>query len=440
MSAFRDLANLRVNFFILFVGAFIVIFLIKLTSLLPAQYYFNFSKLFGSDTSPFLMDPPSVSTEKLCTMLKKNRIDPDSLPGVGDCKEKEVQQAQILSKDQVDLVYELAFKTDASINAGFRQAAGSFTMQPMQEKALNEILSRSGSPRSAFFSLRYEVGKQISDHFAASLGPQIASVYVSVRDPKIKPRQEVRIRRLTDPGRALVREAYQAFLTQFDTLRLGEIAIKPIKKSYLDENSASMYSKEGVQGIVSNYYVTQYSEPVTALLRRAFEEKRLVWNDQKKKEILFQAITEGGLANYGVAIAVRVLPVLIFGFVLGILFGRQELFSIALAAAFAAFLLSWPVILLWDTVVQSSWADKKQTFLIFYLLYMVAFFFTARVGAMFGILFRRALPESLSVSSGEATVTTISAVSAKELAINLFVGVLVNGVVYAWNVIIPLSA
>ena len=439
MQRWRELLNIRVNFIIVFIGAFLVIFLIKLTSLLPAQYYFNFSKLIGSDTSPFLVDPPSVNTTKLCAVLKKNRIDPGSIPTVGNCKKQPKPVADSLSKDQIDLVYELAFKTDTEIKSGFGQAAKTFQVQPMTEEAFDEILSQSGTPASAFTSIEYAVDKVISNHFEQMVGPQIASAFAGIRDPVIAPQIQQPAKQLSNNDIIKIKQAYLAFIAQFQNSHPDKTIIASIKKSYLDENIAAMYSSNSVQAIVYNYYLNQIKDPAIAKLRQTFEQKGLVWNEQKKKKILYEAVLKGGIANYGIAIAVRIIPVLLFGFVLGIIFGRYEFFSISLAGAFAAFLLSWPVILLWDTVVQSSWHEKKNIFLIFYLLYISAFFLTARVGAMFGILLHRTMPEALIIrptTVGEAS--TISAISFKEISFNLIAGLLVNSVVYAFNLVIPL--
>ena len=74
MSLLAGLGKMRLNALIVFAGAFGVIGLVKLTSLLPEQYYFRFSNLVSSSGSPFIVQPPGVTYSKLCDLVEKNRI------------------------------------------------------------------------------------------------------------------------------------------------------------------------------------------------------------------------------------------------------------------------------------------------------------------------------------------------------------------------------
>ena len=83
----RSLFAFRVNFAITFLGAFLLMFLIRLTGLLPSQYYFSFSKLVAGDRGPFLVDPPSVTGAKLCELLRANGISPETMQSTSvDCR------------------------------------------------------------------------------------------------------------------------------------------------------------------------------------------------------------------------------------------------------------------------------------------------------------------------------------------------------------------
>jgi hypothetical protein len=131
----------------------------------------------------------------------------------------------------------------------------------------------------------------------------------------------------------------------------------------------------------------------------------------------------------------------LIGLILGFYFGRGELFSASFAGALAAFLLTWPIMLMWDRVVQSMWHDKKLIFLAFYAVYIISFFLTARVGALIGVRMREGAPERLTSAIDRETGTVAyKGASWGELAGNIFVGLLANGAVAAWNVVIPLSA
>ena len=180
--------------------------------------------------------------------------------------------------------------------------------------------------------------------------------------------------------------AYNKFVR--DLSDLSRIEIKPISKSELDGMILYAYSKKELTKSIANYYLKRHEEAIESGLRQKFTEENLNLtpvDPQKKLQIvLAREIINNGIMDYIIAALIRIFPVFLFGFICGIIFGKDEIFSIAIAGALAAFLLSWPIMLLWGTVVTSSWSDYKNTFVILYCLYIVSFHFTARFGGLLG--------------------------------------------------------
>src|SRR5262245_54105715 len=159
---------------------------------------------------------------------------------------------------------------------------------------------------------------------------------------------------------------------------------------------------------------------------------------QEARQLMFRQISTAGLGEYLIAVAVRLLPVIVFGLVLGFIFGRTELASIGLAAAVTAFLLSWPLMLMWEKLVGYQWQAQRPLFMLFYTVYIFSFFVTARMSAVWGAGLRNVvspLPLGGSIGQSEAAVVT-----SREVVINILAGIITNAVVYGWNVLLPLTA
>ena len=60
-AVLRYVMGFKANIAIVFLGAFAVMALIKLTTYLPGKYYFSFSKLFAGASEPFIVDLPSFA-------------------------------------------------------------------------------------------------------------------------------------------------------------------------------------------------------------------------------------------------------------------------------------------------------------------------------------------------------------------------------------------
>ena len=135
----------------------------------------------------------------------------------------------------------------------------------------------------------------------------------------------------------------------------------------------------------AQFYAAQAADRVDQLLKASFAQANLDldYTDKVRQEILSD-ISQSGIPTYVISALARVAPIFLVALLFGIYFGRRDVLSISVGAALLAFLLVWPIILLWDTVVQSQWANYQELFLGMYLLYIIAFFAVARCGALIG--------------------------------------------------------
>jgi hypothetical protein len=80
----------------------------------------------------------------------------------------------------------------------------------------------------------------------------------------------------------------------------------------------------------------------------------------------------------------RFLPIIIVCGAFGLYFGYYEVNSITVAGALTAILLVWPILVYWDIVVANQWHGLKALFIVLYGIYLSAFIFLSRTGALIG--------------------------------------------------------
>ncbi len=431
----------RVNFAITFLGAFLLIFLIRLTALLPSQYYFSFSKLVAGDRGPFMIDPPSVTGAKLCELLRANHISAETLRSTSvDCRlvreGDKKQDGPRLSTEAIDRIYSVALQSDTVVRDILHQRLRAFSFIPIAKEELDEIINRSNTINDAFDGVDSTYSRQLESAFAQPLSEAYQKQLPNINPDLPSEPKEAKMR-ISVANAEKVRASNAAFLSRFDDARHG-ISLKPIQKSNVDEiiKTSGGWS---VPSELSKFYVDQIETAAKAKLRDEFAAHQIAPVDRKEaRQLIFRQISSAGLNDYLISVGVRLLPVVVFGFVLGLMFGASELPSIGLAAAFTAFLLSWPLILMWDKLVGYQWQAQRPLFLFFYAVYVLSFFVTARMSGLWGAGLRNLVaPVSAEASESEKDMMTVTG---KEVMINILAGIATNGLLYAWNVLLPLAA
>lgn len=448
------LFGLRVNVAIAFVGAFAILVLIKLTSLLPGKYYFSFSKLYAGASEPFIVDPPSVSAARFCELMSKHNLTAEDLGRTVYCTETLADGATpyphgaaLFKKDEIDKIYSIALGLDSQVRSALVASGSQPVITPLSDSEFEQLLGSAKSVSGIYRQLLQAYESQIGQHFEAAIADNVDTAFANVTAIEdATPDSDTHaagivLKGLSAEEVAAARTAHAAFVAKAGSENLGSLA-KPLTKSSIDTIIDEAYSVSNISRGVTDYYANSIKNSAGELLRVQFEQAGVKPIQQKEvKELIFSELVQDGLANYIVATLVRLLPVLVFGIALGFFFGRLELFSTSFAGAMAAFLLTWPIMLMWDRVVQSSWHDQKEMFLLFYVIYIISFFLTARLGALIGIRMSEGAPDSVrNITEGGSGLAALKGTSWAELIGNIVITIAANGLVAAWNVIIPINA
>jgi hypothetical protein len=446
----HKILTVRVSLALVFFGAFSVMLLIKLTSLLPAQYYFSFSKLVAGDRGPFLVDPPSVSGEKLCELLRRNRISSDDLQTVEiDCNQNAVagQSAPTsgprFSPQEIDAIYNSVLVNSGALQQRSQQLARQFTLTPMSDEQLEEVLNRAQTVDAAVKELTLQYSYQVGQGIEQPLRQNVEQLLARLPEPQYTgtTREQLSLPPLSENERARLRAAHTAFIAEVNA-RISRATPQPVRKSDLDGFVENAWGKYGLTSKITEHH----SDPIktvidTALTNAVAAEGLQLRSSDELQQMVFSELSAAGLRDYAASALIRLAAVLLFGIAAGIAFGRHEFVSISVAAALAAFLLSWPLMLMWENLVDPRWNDQRPLFLVFYGVYILSFYFTARFGAVIGALIRRGVmrrSEPLLTTAGNSAAA--NAVTFRDFIINLGASVFINIAVYATNMVIPLTA
>lgn len=450
-----NISEFRGNFLIAFAGAALIIFLIKITPLiLPAKYYFSFAKLVGYDAGPFIVDPPGVTGQKLCAIFEKYDIPKDRFTHI-DCRLDYVSGGArsvspgTFSIEEKDRIYTLALQGDPEIRSAVKAALENSPAGFPTEDDIRNIALESQTVGRAFDKMLDSYKTTLNTVVQTSVGENVEEKYRAQAPPsepgeghgEVGEGEEEGGPGLSEETTGLVLSAYRSAATQLTPEKLAE-AIHPITKSKVDEAINESYGWDGLGSSIVDYYKRSLSEDfLRKVLTEQFKGAGLsVHTEDEERRLIFAEINRFSWFDYVVSILIRLAPVVLVGAGGGYLLGRGEVLSIAVAGAMAAFLLSWPLMLMWDHLVQGLWQDKKNIFLMFYAAYILAFFVTARASALLGVkLGQQMHGDAHALVTAGADVGAISINWTKVVA-NIVGAIVLNIVVYASNVIIPLQA
>jgi hypothetical protein len=440
------LSSYRVNLVIVFFGAAFILFLIKLTPLLlPKKYYFSFSMLFSNASEqPFIIDPPTISGQRLCQLMRTHHISPRVFKRTVDCDLTfaAVESTKpVFSKEQVDEVYALALRTDAAARNAILDSANRKSVTPLADTEVREYASAVEGISDVSDWVRDHYSEQASSLIDDGARKSIEDLYhLAPEANKAEPDKPEKaetgaenlsediINRVVLANRAIGAKLNRAyFLNQ----------LRPIKKSAIDDIIANAGSEDDLGTSIVAYYEKSMTDGLEDVVRQEFAGQKLPASREAEQQIILEEINKFSLNDYVISALIRLMPVFMLGLLVGAVAGQAELLSISVAGGLSAFLLSWPVMLLWDTVVTPAWSTKKPTFLTFYAVYVIAFFLMARSGGLVGawIVERMGLA-SLIKSTGEK-IEANAMLTWSKVAVGIASAAAMNALVFAWNIIVP---
>lgn len=439
---FNKALELRVNFVVAFGGALAIIFLIKaISAFLPAAYYFNFSKLMSGNSEPLIIEPPSVTGKKLCEILDRYDIPRDSFNRPITCTP---EFAFTFTPEQIDKIYGIALKSDQAVRDAYVSVLKGASLTPLSDDEIANILAESRSVGSgykaisqAYLTQLENLEKQpqaIINALYAGLVPEEKDAQSDDPDSK----QPAAKGGMTEEFKRRIAQASRNVAAVLSGEMLSQ-SIPTIKKSSVDDIIKSARNTgDSIGTQVSYHYSNGMAAKLNEVMSREFAKVGIAAGWEVDQKALFNEINRFSWKNYVISILLRLTPVFLFAMAIGWAMGRSELLSIALAGGLAAFLLSWPLMLLWDRVVQTSWNDARLFFFSLYAVYIVSFFVTARSAALLGIWLRE---QQITASATQATPEGAQGIRVtwRELATNVAAAVVVNGAVYAYNLFIPLT-
>ena len=459
----NDANWLRINFVILFLGPILIMGAIKfLNSILPQKYYFSLSSLAKGSDEPFIIDTPSVSGQRLCSLLKKYGVKLDDAYNYIDqrtynCSEVFANKNAVsnrdvrrkISKDVKDKIYRTAFASDQEAARHLQSDINHIIRGAMTDSELQNIVAEASSPSDAykkileFYTAQFaslsgedtELSKFLKKKYG-DLIPEAQQEENALKENREE--ADAENPKIAADDIKQIKRAHADFAATF--LKTNYLSsYKGINASDIDEIVTGAGNYVELPSAVRNFYKGELTSDIDDALRSQFEKHGLsvLSNDSVRTAILTD-VYRANLSNYVIAGLLRILPVFAVAFLFGIYFGRREVFSVAVAGALTALALVWPIILLWDNVVQGKWHDYKLTFIGIYAVYVLTYFITARAGALAGAaaaqrfgIWQKSVPDPASQVSPRYLV---------EISINVIASAIFSLLVIALNLIVPLRS
>ena len=164
----KQFTSLRVNFSVVFLGAFVILGLTRFTSLLPTKYYFSFSKLMAAEKEPFLVESPTISGGKLCDLLQRYKIDKREFHFQVNCawdieetREQNVIEPAKLRPEIIDNIYRTVLNNDQIVRKKIDKVIKKYEISAMSDADIKNMTDNDSSSSSVYLSLIQNYSDQI---------------------------------------------------------------------------------------------------------------------------------------------------------------------------------------------------------------------------------------------------------------------------------------
>jgi hypothetical protein len=426
--------SVRVDLVFLLLATIVTIVLIKLTSLLPASLYFNFSSAFSDELGAFLVPRPVLEAQQQCELARAKGF------SFRACPSAEPFEPDLTSQNR-DLLVQAVIEVQARHLAGGKLVAATpsaptdlteLTQSIFQDLQYRDSLADFRDRRVT--ELAASVGRPFTDEVAArfeELAPAGAGLEVSEEGEEAGAEDPPGLAGAPDPSKdsALAEtslklaQAERNLLNDFATIE--PLAVPEIKlpelQTLLRDEITSWGALEKLDRFVT--------ERLAAAIKPPFDDKiRLAALDidAARTEVEQAVLAQAGW-QYALALLIRLVVPFAAGALLALVAGVGMRVSIATGCAFSAFLLAWPVVLLWNGVIDSDYHHLRGVFMAFYVAYVVSFFTLAWLGATVGALAHEywKIPFAAHVDSSPK-LASVSAL-ARQLPLQVLVNIGSNG-------------
>lgn len=437
----RSLLDLKLNVLIVVGGAFLTLVSIKAMSVfLPAKYYFSFAQLVGRGAEPMIVDPPGVTGQKLCDILDKKGLPKDLFGGPVNCR---AAYDATFSPLEIAQIIDRAMRSEAMVRDGFRQVADRIAIAPIPDAELSDILARNATAKDVVDRIYESYKAQLDNATGGGLRQAVEALYVSFkREGPATNEDNAHDEALSDAARARLRAAHQKFAAGLGALEPGA-DLAPLTRITVEGflKNVSNYGAD-VSGDIYQFYNNQLQANLRSRIDAAFSrflagEAAAARRSETGKLEVFKEINSFSWNNYILSVLIRMAPVFCLGFCFGILLGRTEVASIGMAGGLAAFLLCWPLVVMWDVVVVGTYADKRATFILLYLVYIFAFYLTARSSALLAAWLCE--HKILGLKAPWRDARALTAVTWRQLAVNMAGATALTTAAFGWNLLIPIG-
>jgi hypothetical protein len=416
--------SVRVDLIVVFAAALLTIFVVKLTSLLPASLYFNFSSTFSDDLGAFLVPRPALEAQAQCELAQARGFSFKPCPGTYGSREP-MDAAEREKVVQAVIESQVTFLEGPSLFSGYRE----------QENGTVERIASALEWRDDLTDFRDTRPGVIADNL---FRPMLEDVHFRI-DPDggyedgliytegAGTDEEVRTATATRLAEA-ERRALDDMVAGggFPALKLGPQQVAEITQ----QNPVRDEAVSAVGNVLRERFSAAFLPLYTARLVEAG-----VNVDAIASEFRSSVVAQTGW-QYAFALLIRLMVPVVAGVLLALLLGAQSRISIATGGAFAAFLLAWPVALLWDGIVAPRYLDLRLLFLCFYFAYVLSFFTLAWLGATLGAMAGLALQLRTLRAADEMPQLAGVGRLAKEVPFQLFLNVVTNGITLALSFIV----
>jgi len=165
----------------------------------------------------------------------------------------------------------------------------------------------------------------------------------------------------------LPEQYYFGFAKMVDPYGTNEFLVTPPSISHdeyaelLERNSYSEFSR--------------FEEPIEG------GETQPIDHDTQQLAITEQIIAAGQF-NFWVALLLKMAPPFLVGYFLFFAWKEDAMLAVPTGAALTAFLMCWPVVLLWEQAVYGAWDKQRYLFIVLYLTYILLYYHLARLGCI----------------------------------------------------------